>query len=109
MSTATNKMYYLCTAELMELVPIRFMVTMVNKRINQKQINILEELDHDNHGMMQLLYCFKTACIRYNIQKLDDHIIDAFVNMLDFRDVAMKQQDANRTMGKIKKSISAFY
>ena len=107
-STATNKMYYLCTAELMQLVPIRFMVKMDNKRLTRKQINILDKLDHGDDDMFKLLYCLKAACIRNNIEKVDDHIIQTFVSMLNFKHIPMEQQEANRMIGKIKGSLVDF-
>ena len=83
-------MHYSCTAELMELASIRFMVKMDDERLHQKWTNILKKLDQDKDGMMQLLYFFTAVCFRYNIQKLDDHLINALVNMLDVKHVATR-------------------
>ena len=93
----------------MELVPIRFMVKMDNKRINQKQINILDELDHDNDGMMQLLYCFKAVCIRYNIQKLDDHLINNIAEYVGFKTYCYEATRCQSKDRKNKTIISLFY
>ena len=39
------------------------MLKIDDKRLNPKQINILDELDHGNDGIMQSLHCFKAACL----------------------------------------------
>ena len=92
----------------MELIPVRFMLQMDNESLNPKQINILDKLDHGNDGMMQSSYCFKAACIRHNIQKLDDHIINALENVLDFKHIPLQQQPVNLMIGKLKRSLVHF-
>ena len=104
-SAATNKMHYLCTSELMELISFRFTMKIDNERLNQQQVNVLEELDIQEIGMIKLLYCFMAACNRNIMQKLDEHIVDTLVNMLAFNHEALHEQDANGMIRKIKNSL----